>query len=318
MSKSSQATCCIFCGLFTIEFFSEKGFSYSSTPETDRITAVTVDFIDERDNYMNKTEYVEDAEGVREHGYKHVKIAGLGITRRGEAHRLAWHKILTKQLEKEVVMFEAGIRASYLRIGDVIEVLDNNKVSNHSGGRVVSIINSNTIEIDIPVAALGNATSLYIESPVQEIAEWAPNTTFLAGSTVIHLGEFYKNLDGNNPAPPDEDNGSSWTSAEPVRQKQFEEYSISSKSGFNITLSQSISNDIKTGFTWIVKENDEDKVKPRQYKVKQVREMSSLQYEVVGTEHFEDKYNQIDNATGSEKGIEFESREYYGPPISPA
>ena len=24
MSKSSQATCCIFCGLFTIEFFSKK------------------------------------------------------------------------------------------------------------------------------------------------------------------------------------------------------------------------------------------------------------------------------------------------------
>jgi len=24
MSKGSQATCCVFCGLFTIEFFSEK------------------------------------------------------------------------------------------------------------------------------------------------------------------------------------------------------------------------------------------------------------------------------------------------------
>jgi len=24
MSKSSQATCCIFCGLFTVEFFSKK------------------------------------------------------------------------------------------------------------------------------------------------------------------------------------------------------------------------------------------------------------------------------------------------------
>ena len=45
---------------------SEEGFSYSSTPETDRITAATVDFVDERDNYMRKTEYVEDPEGVRE------------------------------------------------------------------------------------------------------------------------------------------------------------------------------------------------------------------------------------------------------------
>jgi predicted phage tail protein len=302
--------------LFNNSNVSEKGFSYSSTPETDRITAVTVDFIDERDNYMQKTEYVEDAEGIREHGYKHVKVAGIGITRRGEAHRLAWHKILTKQMEKEVIIFEAGIRASYLRIGDVIEVLDNSKVSEHSGGRIISIISSRTIQLDIPTAALGNATSLYIESPVQTYSEWAPNTTFLSGTTVIYLGHFYENKTGDNGSTPPNEDETNWDNIETVRQKQFKEYSISSKSNFNVTLSSNISSDIKEGFTWIVKENDSDKVKPRQYKIKQVKEISTLNYEVAATEHFEDKYNQIDNSTGAEKGIEFEDRAYYGPPIS--
>lgn len=304
--------------LFNNSNISENGFAYSSTPETDRLTAATVDFLDERDNYMRKTEYVEDAEGVREHGYKHVRIAGIGITRRGEAHRLAWHKILTKQMEKEIIVFNTGIRASYLRIGDVIEVMDNNKVSEHSGGRIVKIISSNTIELDIPVAALGNASSLYIESPVQVYDEWQADSTFPLDTTVIYLGHFYKNITGSNgDTPPDEDS-TNWDNVETVRQKQFKEYAIASKNNFNVTLTTSIDTAINEGFTWIIKENDQDKSRPKQYKIKQVKEISALNYEVVASEHFEDKYTQIDNSTGSEDGIEFQSREYYGPPISTA
>jgi predicted phage tail protein len=304
--------------LFNNSNISENGFAYSSTPETDRLTAATVDFLDERDNYMRKTEYVEDAEGVREHGYKHVRIAGIGITRRGEAHRLAWHKILTKQMEKEIIVFNTGIRASYLRIGDVIEVMDNNKVSEHSGGRIAKIINSNTVELDIPVAALGNSSSLYIESPVQVYDEWQADSSFPLDTTVIYAGHFYKNITGSNgDTPPDEDE-TNWDNVETIRQKQFKEYAISSKSNFNVTFTTSIDVDIKEGFTWIVKENSQDKSRPKQYKIKQVKEVSALNYEVVASEHFEDKYNQIDNSTGSQEGIEFESREYYGPPISTA
>jgi predicted phage tail protein len=302
--------------LFNNSNVSEKGFAYSSTPETDRVTAVTVDFIDERDNYMNKTEYVEDAEGVRKHGYSHSKIAGLGITRRGEAHRLAWHKILTKQLEKEVINFETGIRAAYLRIGDVIEVMDNNKTAKHSGGRISSIIDSTTIEIDIPVEALGNTTSLYIESPVQDHDQWKANHSFALTDIVIHESLFYENTSGSNTGVPPNEDEANWVSSETIRQTQFQEYSISSKSGFNVVLSSNISSNIKEGFTWIIKENEEDKSKPRQYKIKEVKEISHLQYEVSGTDHIEDKYNQVDNSAGAQEGVEFESREYYGPPIS--
>lgn len=304
--------------LFNNSNVSEDGFSYSSTPETDRITAATVDFVDERDNYMRKTEYVEDAEGVREHGYSHTKIAGLGITRRGEAHRLAWHKILTKQLEKELILFSTGIRGSYLRIGDVIEVMDNNKVSHHSGGRISSIISNNVIEIDIPVSALGNASKIYIESPVQDYSQWKAGQSFVATTVVMHESLFYKSLSGTNTSTPPNEDTTNWESVETVRQTQFEEYTISSKNGFNITISESLSSDIKSGFTWIIKENPQNHSKPRQYRIKQVSEVSALQYEIAATEHLEDKYNQVDNSAGAQKGIEFESREYYGPPISTA
>ena len=64
--------------IFTNANVEENSFEYASTPATARITAASVDYLDERDSYMLKTEYVEDSEGVKEHGYSHVKIAAIG------------------------------------------------------------------------------------------------------------------------------------------------------------------------------------------------------------------------------------------------
>ena len=268
--------------LFNNSNISEEGFSYSTTPQTNRITAATVDYLDERDNYMQKSEYVEDAQGIKEHGYSHIKIAGIGVTRRGEAHRIAWQKILTRQLEKEIIQFKTGLHASYLRIGDVFEVLDNNKMSKHSGGRISRVVGARVIELDIPVAAISNASALYI----QKFAE----------SDEI-----------------DDTTDSSETSDR--RSAQFEEYTISSRSGFNITLSSDLNADIKQGSVWMIKENDTDKIKPKKYKVKNIKELSNLNYEILAVEHLEEKYEQIDNSTGSTSGINLEEREYYGPVI---
>jgi predicted phage tail protein len=153
---------------------------------------------------------------------------------------------------------------------------------------------------------------------VQDYSQWKANQSFVATTVVMHESLFYKSLTGTNTSTPPNEDTTNWESVETVRQTQFEEYTISSKNGFNITISESLSSDIKSGFTWIIKENSQNHSKPRQYRIKQVREVSALQYEIAATEHLEDKYNQVDNSAGAQKGIEFESREYYGPPISTA
>ena len=316
--------------LFNNSNVEENGFSYSSTPETSRITAVTVDFLDERDNYMQKTEYVEDAEGVKEHGYKHVKIAGIGITRRGEAHRLAWHKILTRQLEKEIISFKTGFHGSYLKINDVIEVIDNNKISHHSGGRIIKIKSSNTIEIDIPTDAIGNTNSFYIQVASQAAQPWSSSVSYNLDDVVFDsTGEYFKLTEillnsTNNPEPAEDSDH--WTKIDIVREKQFKEYSISSMNGFQVTLgnesngsSPDLLNDAIDGAVWMIKGGvggDLGVISPRQYRVKEIKEISSLQYEVLGVEYIHEKYEHIDNSTGSQKGIELESRVYTGHPIS--
>jgi predicted phage tail protein len=244
----------------------EGGFSYSSTPATSRITAVTVDYLDERDNYMQKSEYVEDHQSLKDHGYSHIRIPGIGITRRGEAHRLAWHKILSRQLEKEIINFKTGLRASYLRIGDIIEVMDRNKSTKHSGGKITKVINTNTVSIDIPTAALSNVNYLYIDTPVESI------------------------------------------DSEGSRTSQFTKYEINSTNGFEVTFSENIDPSIIVGSSWIIESNDIDKVSPKKYRIKEIKEISNLEYEITALEYLESKYYYIDESTSSKNGIFIEER----------
>ncbi|MCH1612373.1 MAG: phage tail protein, partial [Flavobacteriales bacterium] len=250
------------------------------TPQTQRVTAVTVDYLDERDNYMQKSEYVEDSEGMKEHGYIHSKIAGIGITRRGEAHRLAWHKMLSFQLEKEIIEFKTGLQASYLRIDDVVEILDNNKVSKHSGGRIVRIVNSTTVELDIPTAALdASTTSLLLQRPIDS----DENSETANSSEIIDR-----------------------------RESQYAEYRISAMNGFQVTFDSEIDSAIIKGSTWIINENTADKIKPKKYRIKNIKEIAQTQYQIVAIEYLEDKYEQIDSSTSARGGIYIEEREYYG------
>jgi predicted phage tail protein len=251
--------------IFTNSNIQEEGFSYASTPETERITSATVDYIDERDNYMQKSEYVEDSSGIREHGYTHKKIAGMGITRRGEAYRLAWHTILSRQLEREIVQFKTGLQGSYLRIGDVIDIIDNNKMSKHSGGRIVRVIDSQNIEIDIPASALSDVSEIVIELPVLS------------------------------------DNQADTTDSSEIadrRKPQYKAYAISARVGFTLTLNTALDVKIKQGHSWIVKENSIDGIEPKKYRIKQIKESSPMEFELSATEYVESKYKNIDSRDG--------------------
>ena len=265
--------------IFTNSNVSEEGFSYSVVPKTDRITACSVDFVDERDNYMKKTEYVEDPDGVSKYGYSHSNIVGNGITRRGEAHRLAWHKILTRQIENEIITFKAGLESSYLRIGDVIQVVDNKKISSHSGGKISKVVSGTKLEIDIPATYLSNVTSIYIELP-------APSDDM---STTLNSSQIANR-----------------------RAAQYKEYAITGRDGFELTLGSSLDSYIKAGLNWIIKDNAVDKIKPKEYKIEMLKEVSELSYEIIATEYVREKFADIDASSSIRDGTNLDEREYYG------
>jgi len=268
--------------LFTNSNVSEDGFSYSTTEAVKRYTACAVDYLDEKDNYRKKTEYVEDFAGIRDLGYSKLSISAAGITRKGEANRLAWHKILTDQTEKEIISFIAGLEAAYLRPGDVVKVMDNRKVSQQSAGRIIDVISDTEIEIDIPASVLSTITHLYIQKAVES-----------------------KELSNNGT-----DNSSE---IDDYRKSQFLEYQVSSVSGFKVTLNTSIDSSIKPGYIWMIKSytSGDEIIEPSLYKVKTITEQENLTFAVNAIEYHPEKYDAVDKSSSS-SGENFEARKYTG------
>jgi hypothetical protein len=99
-------------------------FNYSSSARKARHTIALVRFNDRDDSYKPAIEYVEDAEGVKKYGIRTKDITAFGTTSKSQAQRLGRYLIGTERMETQNVMFTAGIEASYLRPGDVIEISD--------------------------------------------------------------------------------------------------------------------------------------------------------------------------------------------------
>lgn len=262
--------------LFNNSNVSEEGFAYSTTPKNQRITACTVDFLDERDQYMMKSEYFEDPALIEEFGYKHQKIAGVAITRRGEANRLTLEKVYAKQLETEIISFKTSLQGSYLRIGDVVEVVDNNKFSSHAGGRITKI-NANDrkiIDLDIPNAAL-------------------PSTV-----TTILIQDIFASTESDN-----ED--------EEERPAQYTEYTITKLTGFQIRLNSALPSHVQTGFSWIVKTGSDahGNIKSKPYRIKSIKEIDNLQFEIQGLEYIADKYDFVDGTVDEDTEVEYDAHD---------
>ena len=287
---------------FTNSNIHEDGFSYASTPITSRITAVTVDYLDERDNYMRKSEYVEDTQYIAEHGYSHIKIPGISITRKGEAHRLAWQKILTQQLEREIINFKAGLQASYLRIGDVIDIIDRNKMSNHHGGNVLKVHDSRTIEIDLPTSAITEINEINLSFANNEYPQWTNSTSYFVGDKVYDTKNFalyIKTTDDSSSINPSDDLDN-WSLFESGSVKQYESYQISSSSGFLITLSSDIDEHIKPGSNWWAASSSSEAPNAKPYRIQSIKEIESMTFEISATEYVNEKYTYVNLSSGDE------------------
>lgn len=288
--------------LFNNSNVHEDGFNYSSTPSTSRISAVTVDYLDERDNYMSKSEYVEDVRYISEHGYSHIKVPGIGITRKGEAHRLAWRKILSQQLEREIIQFKAGLQASYLKVGDVIDIVDNNKNSKHHGGSILEVIDNRNIKIDIPATVISDITKLKLSLPNSDYSTWSQNNTYTTDDKVYSSIDFLLYICTvssvtNSPDPSrDLDN---WSLLDSSQEPQYEEYEISASNGFQVTFTSDIHSNIKAGHSWFA-ENLSTTNHTKPYRIKSIKEVEDLTFEIIALEYVAEKYDFLDTVSSNQ------------------
>ena len=160
--------------LFTNASVREGVFNYAGTAKTTRFTSVLIRYNDERDSFKPKVEYVEDAAGLRKFGHLEKKLIALGCTSRSQAHRLGKWFLFTNQTENDLIQFNTGTEASYLRPGDVIKVQDKLKNAKRYGGRLIDIDHaSNSVTLDEGVAeyVVGQKLTLLVPRQSKQVKE---------------------------------------------------------------------------------------------------------------------------------------------------
>ena len=279
--------------LFTNSNVLNGEFAYSGSSLTSRTTAVTVRFNDEFDSFKPKVEYLEDQAGLREYGYNEKEIVALGVTSRGQAHRLAKWMLYTVQTETDTIQFTTGQEASYLRPGDVIKIQDKLKTAKRYGGRITNInYGEKTITLDqgIQEGLTGQKITLIVpkqSKTIRELNKEAENKLKIAVE---------------NQEPSD---GISTEEIDESRQTQIKQFTIASVSETNVvTISETTDEDfnlIKKGFIWSVQNTDaEYEIEEIEYRVIGVTEQNFNQYQVTGMMYNRTKFAAVDESQSVE------------------
>lgn len=125
--------------LFSNSNVDKKGFSYSSTPRTSRTNSCDIRYTDRYNMYRAKVEHSEDREAVQENNFIKQSIDGFGITSQAQAKRATEFLVKSANLETELVSFSTALAGSYLKPGDVIDILDNKRTVGRFAGKIVDV-----------------------------------------------------------------------------------------------------------------------------------------------------------------------------------
>lgn len=143
-------------------------FNYSGASKKVVHTAALVTWNDPTDQYKQKIEYVEDRDSINRYGYNPTDVVAFGCTSRAQAHRVGKWLLYTERVESNIVVFSAGLEASYLTPGSIIKVFDESRAGVQFGGRLLSANTSvgyTTVVLDRAVS-LEVGTQYYLRGTV--------------------------------------------------------------------------------------------------------------------------------------------------------
>jgi hypothetical protein len=135
-------------------------FNYTNHKKDDEFTAIEVAYIDEKDNYKPKIEYVEDSDGIRKRGILKKQINAFGVTSKGQARRLGLHFLFQTSKENMNVSFTTDMKALLYKPGDLIGINDELFNSYRNFGRVEKIEDVNSDKFKIIVSPAISETFL--------------------------------------------------------------------------------------------------------------------------------------------------------------
>ncbi|WP_051971854.1 phage tail protein [Massilia sp. 9096] len=155
-------------------------FTRTGSKASTRYTVALVTWNDPADFYAQKTEYVEDPEGIKRYGIKTVQLTGFGCTSQGQAHRVGLWALATSRLETEGISFDVGMDGAMALPGQVVRVADPSRMGRRVGGRIRAV-NGRALTLDkAPAVSVGDKLTAILPAGATETHTVAS----VAGDTV--------------------------------------------------------------------------------------------------------------------------------------
>lgn len=156
--------------LFTNNNIGERGFGYTSSARTQRYNSCTVQYVDKDSSFKPRTEYAEDREGIIKNNLIETNVDGFGITSKGQATRAALYTIEGAKLDNEGIEFKTDVIGSYLRPGDVFNVIDTNRTIAKCEGKVIEAF---------PFSGKGGSPRIRVDYPVKQLVRAGDPSSWL-------------------------------------------------------------------------------------------------------------------------------------------
>jgi predicted phage tail protein len=138
---------------FTQADVEEGLFTYARTGLKSKKTIALVSWLNPNDFYRKTVEVVEDPIGIQKWGIKELEVEAIACTSRGQARRAGVAILMGDRLEQETVIFKARAYAAFIKPGDVINILDSQRVEMRYGG-LIKAATENTVTLDSPVTLI--------------------------------------------------------------------------------------------------------------------------------------------------------------------
>lgn len=133
-------------------------FTYSGTELRTRHTQVLVAWQDPKQLGETRVVSVEDAPAISRYGLQQAQETAYGCTGEAQALRQGKWTLYSEQYEDESIVFKTGLHGSYLKPGDIFQVMDANIAGKRRGGRTGEGSTYTTVVFDAPVNLVAGRT----------------------------------------------------------------------------------------------------------------------------------------------------------------
>lgn len=143
-------------------------FNYSGSDVRTRHTQINVGWNDPKLLGEKRYATVEDHDAIQKYGIQNLDLDAFGCISEGQAVRVGKWQLYTELYEGELVTFSTGLESTWVKPGDIIQVMDVAVAGKRRGGRIGIGSTTTSVVFDAPVSGFDTQHEYYLSCVIGE------------------------------------------------------------------------------------------------------------------------------------------------------